>query len=274
MARQTGGDGVYERALRLNDGQFEITFPAAYANADGLENGDTVAFVPQLDGQTIVLDVQRTDAEGRHVRRIRRAGRDDQVYLRFPMEMAVDFGWDDWLAADEEPVSVRIERVSDGHYHLLTWPTTTPWVTPGSDDLVATSVHKRPIEVQSGPGMGFERYHLELPASYVEAYGLQPGDHLAMRLTARHGALALALSFDVDDENAENVRTVFRTGATPNDSGGYDREQFGIVLSKTYVDALGYLDSGVDVLPEQGQLILQDPVVNATRGDHSEDGGE
>lgn len=250
----------YERPLRENDGQIEITLPAALADQDALKNGDRFEFLPRLDKQSIVLDASLTDTDGRHVRRLRRAGEWGQAYLRFPREMAYVLGWHDYLEAPDVSPTVSIERLDRGEYALRSWPATKPWYAERTDQ-VATETYKRLVENESGPGVQYTQYRLELPSSYIDAYGLQPGDTLAARLTARNGELALAYERDVPahEEDAPHVRTIFRTGGTPDGAGDYEREQFGFIVSRALADALGLVEHGVEVVPEEGQLLLRRP---------------
>jgi bifunctional DNA-binding transcriptional regulator/antitoxin component of YhaV-PrlF toxin-antitoxin module len=249
----------YERQLRINDGQIEITLPAALADRDGLDNGDRFKFTPRLDKQSIVLEVSSTDDEGRNVRRLRRAGEWDQAYLRFPTEMAYAMGWQDFLDAPDVSPTVAIERRGRGEYAIRTWPSTKPWYSERTD-MVAQESFKRLVENDSGPGADFIQYRLEIPSAIVEAYGLGPETKLATRLTARDGELALAYDRDVGAHEAAgpHVRTVFRSGGTPDGEGGYERQQFGVNVPKALARSLGLVDS-VELRPEEGQLVLCRP---------------
>lgn len=248
----------YERPLRLNDGQIEITLPAELADRDELENGQPFEFVPRLDKQSIVLDVATTDAEGRHIRRLRRAGEWGQSYLRFPKELVYALGWQNMLDAPDVSPTVAIDRVDSGEYTLRTWPATKPWFADTTEEA-AESFTTRLVEVDSGPNTEYTQYRLGLPGDVIEAYSLEPGDKFAARLTARGGELVLAYDRDVaaHEADAPHTRTVFRSGSTPSDSGGYEREQFAVTVSKALVDVLDLASEDITVVPEAGQLLLQ-----------------
>lgn len=248
---------TFDRPLRYNDGQYEITLPAKLSDHDSLENSDTFAFIPELQQNTVRFRVVLTDDdEGRHVRRLRRAGEHDQTYLRFPAEMAVERGWDHLLEA-EDSVRVEIRRVDRGDYIVNTWPRTQPWFATNVGDAVADPVYKELVTVETGPDLEHKEYRLELPGAFADAYGLKPGTPVATRLTARGGELMLALDFDVDDSEHDDlhVRTIFRSGGTPTD-GDYENEHFAVTVSKTYADALELPQRGLRVVPEQDQILL------------------
>lgn len=285
----------YERPLRYNDGQYEFTLPADLANNDGLENGDRFAFLPELQANSIrfrvVLDatdeycqakntrgrqcqrqpsdgefcsihadmddVERVERqhEGTHVRRLRRAGEWDQAFLRFPTAMATERGFPDLLQDDS--VQVEIQRADRGDYILNTWPRTKPWFTATAGEQIADASTKRLVTVDAGERDDFTSLRFEFPTEYADAYGLEGGEPVATRLTARDGDLRVALDFNVDDDerDASHVRTVYRSGVVQTDSGDYDR--YGVLVAKPYVDALGLANRSLEVVPEDGQILLR-----------------
>lgn len=286
----------YERPLRYNDGQYEFTLPADLANNDGLKNGDRFAFLPELqqnsirfrvvrdtsdeycqatnargqqcqnqpsDGEFCAVhadmdDVERVERQydGTHVRRLRRAGEWDQAYLRFPAAMATERGFPE-LLQDDGGVQVEIQRVDRGDYILNTWPRTKPWFTPTAGEQVTEAVTKRLVTVGADERDGFTSLRFEFPLEYAEVYGLEGGEPVATRLTARNGELMIALDFGVDDGELDgsHTRTVYRSGVVQAADGDYDR--YGVLVAKPYVDALGLAHRELTVIPEDGQILLQ-----------------
>lgn len=249
----------YERKMRLNDRQYEITLPAELSDADGLENGDLFAFTPELENNTVAIRATLTDDTGaRNVRRLRRAGEWDQTYLRFPKVFADERGWGDLLDAGD--VQVSIEHADRGEYVLRTWPATKPAFFPTAGETVADTVIRRFIEVEhGGDSLAWVQYRLEIPSEIARAYGIEGGERLAARLTARDGELMLAMDFDVDpgEVDGSHVRKVFQSSVSRDAGAEGDIRNYGVLVPRPYADALGLAGADFELVPEDGQLLFR-----------------
>lgn len=249
---------TYTAPLSYNSGQVEFVLPVEIANYCDYRMGDTIAFWPVLSGTGVSIRVTPGDDALSNTRRIKRP-EGQSCLIRLPKELAVERGL---LAAarDGDDASVRIDVHAPGYLTLTPWPPSRPATWPDAGEtLTEDPFEKRLVEQPTGENNS--QLKLELQAEIHDPLNLSGGEKAATRLTARNGALCLAVDFRVDESEVENanVRTMFLRDHRPDLESDYTYAT--VTFSKLYAHALGYALPGettpLTVTVEPDRLILQ-----------------
>lgn len=252
------------------------TVPGNIAGAFGLGGGDPVRLtVALVDGTFVFRDtVAGINGEQSNDRTLHAEGVDrGQLTQRFTRTLADSLSLDTPGMGDTRRVNWTVENADLGRLRLEPEPALRPWMPDDGPalrsvgDVIAGPVRRRLVgNPDPQASQGVRNYVLWVPAGFVDELGLEAGDPMAMRLSAREGELAVVYDQDVkgDERGASYVTTVMSKQSGPD-----DHEQFALNFYKSWAQALGFANTPISWTLERNRIVGRraDPDVDEQVGE-------